>query len=464
MNYDLIIIGAGPGGYVCAIRASQLGQKVAILDKEWLGGVCLNVGCVPSKSLLKNAEVAYTLRHRGHEFGFSYEHLQLDYGVAVKRSRQVAQQLTKGIAFLMKKNDIAVYMGAARLTSNSSVELTDSHGEVSTLTASSIVVATGARPAAPAALGAQQEQVLTYREAILQKRLPASVAIVGGGAIGVEFATIWNSYGCHVTLIEMLPRILPLEDEQISTELTRAFTRSGINVITSAKVERLETNSDSVEITISAETGIQTIATEQVLVAVGFTPNSDNLGLDALAVERDDHGFIQVDNGMRTNVDGVFAIGDVTGKLQLAHVASAQGAVAAQTIAGEPTVELDYRMMPRATYCHPEVASFGYTEADAREAGYELKSARFDFRANGKALGLGDYGGWAKIVSDARYGDILGAHLIGPQVTELLPELTLAQNLELTGEEIARNVHAHPTLSEAVMEAAQGLAGKIIHA
>ena len=464
MNYDLIIIGAGPGGYVCAIRASQLGQKVAIVDKEWLGGVCLNVGCVPSKSLLKNAEVAHTLRHRGDEFGFSYENLQLDYSVAVKRSRQVAQRLTKGIAFLMKKNDIATYIGEAWLTSNSSVDVTGSDGAVSTLTASNIVIATGARAAAPVALRADGERVLTYRDAIMQKRLPASVVIIGGGAMGVEFATIWNSYGSQVTLVEMLPRILPLEDEQVSTELTRAFTKTGINVLANAKVERLDTNDESVEVTVSAYEDIRTIAAEQVLVAVGFAPNSNNLGLDALAVERDDQGFIKIDGGMRTNVDGVFSIGDVTGKLQLAHVASAQGVVAAETIAGEPTVELDYRMMPRATYCHPEVASFGYTETEALEAGYDVKTARFDFHANGKALGLGDNSGWVKIVSDARCGEILGAHLIGPQVTELLPELTLAHNLELTGKEIARNVHAHPTLSEAVMEAAHGLVGNTIHA
>ena len=464
MNYDLIIIGAGPGGYVCAIRASQLGQKVAIVDKEWLGGVCLNVGCVPSKSLLKNAEVAHTLRHRGDEFGFSYENLQLDYTVAVKRSRQVAQRLTKGIAFLMKKNDIATYIGEAWLTSNSSVDVTGSDGAVSTLTASNIVIATGARAAAPVALRADRERVLTYRDAIMQKRLPASVVIIGGGAMGVEFATIWNSYGSQVTLVEMLPRILPLEDEQVSTELTRAFTKTGINVLANAKVDRLDTKDESVEVTVSTYEGIQTIAAEQVLVAVGFAPNSENLGLEALTIERDDQGFIKIDGGMRTNVDGVFSIGDVTGKLQLAHVASAQGVVAAETIAGEPTVELDYKMMPRATYCHPEVASFGYTETEALEAGYEVKTARFDFRANGKALGLGDYVGWAKIVSDARCGEILGAHLIGPQVTELLPELTLAHNLELTGKEIARNVHAHPTLSEAVMEAAHGLVGNTIHA
>ncbi len=464
MHYDLIIIGAGPGGYVCAIRASQLGQKVAIVDKEWLGGICLNVGCVPSKSLLRNAEIAHMLRHRGGEFGFSCENLQLDYGVAVKRSRRVAQRMTKGIAFLMKKNDIAVHKGAARLTSNSSVEVTGTDRAVSTLTAGNIVVATGARAAGPAALSADGDRVLTYREAILQEHVPASVVVVGGGAIGVEFATIWSAYGSQVTLVEMLPRILPLEDEQVSAELTRAFKKRGIEVLAGAKVKRLQRGAQNVEVAVSTESGVHTVTAEQALVAVGFAPNSENLGLSALGMERDEGGFVKVDAGMRTSVAGVFAVGDVTGKLQLAHVASAQGVVAAETMAGEPTIELDYKTMPRATYCHPEVASFGYSEAEAREAGYEVKTARFDFRANCKALGLGDYGGWVKVVSDARYGEILGAHLIGPQVTELLPELTLAHNMELTGAEIARNIHAHPTLSEAVMEAAHGLAGEIIHA
>ncbi len=464
MKYDLIIIGAGPGGYVCAIRASQLGQKVAIVDREWLGGVCLNVGCVPSKSLLKNAEIAHTLTHRSKEFGFSFENLQLDYGAAVKRSRGVAKRLTKGIAFLMKKNDIAVHIGAACLKSNSSVQVIAADGAVSTLTASNIVLGTGARPAVPAALSADGQRVLTYREAILQERLPASVIIVGGGAIGVEFATIWNSYGSHVTLVEMLPRILPLEDEQVSAELTRAFKKRGIEVLAGAKVERLQTNAQNVDVAVSTESGVQTVTAEQALVAVGFAPNSENLGLGALGVERGEGGFVKVDAGMRTSVAGVFAVGDVTGKLLLAHVASAQGVIVAETIAGAPSVELDYRMMPRATYCYPEVASFGYSEAEALSAGYDVKTARFDFRANGKALGLGDCGGWVKVVSDARYGEILGAHLIGPQVTELLPELTLAHNLELTGEEIARNVHAHPTLSEAIMETMHGLVGEMIHA
>lgn len=464
MTYDVIVVGSGPGGYVCAIRASQLGQRVAMVDKEWLGGVCLNVGCVPSKSLLKNAEVAHTLRHRDKEFGFSFDNLRLNYGVAVKRSRQVAEQLTSGVEFLMNKNRVEVHMGVARLVSQSAVEVSGPDGQVTTLTAKNIVIAVGARPAPLASLNVESQRVLTYREAIMQEHHPTSVIIVGGGAIGVEFATIWNAYGSQVTVVEVLPRILPMEDEQISLELTKAFKKGGINVLTSAKVGQVDIGTESVRVTVSDDRGSQVLEAEQILVAVGFRPNSGDLGLDALGVALDERGFIQVDAKMRTNVTGVYAIGDVTGRLLLAHVASAQGAVAAGDIAGQPTVELDYRMMPRATYCHPEVASFGYTEAEAQDAGFEVKTARFSFRANGKALGLGDYVGWSKIISDAKYGEILGAHMIGPQVTELLPELTLAHNLELSGEDIARNVHAHPTLSEVLMEAAQGLAGEMIHA
>ena len=464
MNYDVIIVGAGPGGYVCGIRASQLGQKVAIVDREWLGGVCLNVGCIPSKSLLRNAEVAHTLVHRGEEYGFSFDNLSLDYGIAVERSRQVAKRITKGVEFLMKKNNVDVHFGAACLRSASTVEVMGSDGRLDMLAAKNIVVATGARPVSPASFHLDRERVLTYREAILQEHHPASVIIVGGGAIGVEFASIWNAYGCKVTIVEMMPRILPLEDEQISSELTSALKKGGIDVLAGSRVDEISSTTQGVSVNVSNEEGSKRLESEQVLVAVGFTPNSGGLGLGELGVACDEHGFVEVDANMQTTVSGVYAVGDVTGKLQLAHVASAQGMVAAESIAGHPTVELNYRMMPRATYCHPEVASFGYTEAEARDAGYDVKSSRYNFSANGKALGMGDYGGWIKIVGDAAHGEILGAHLIGPQVTELLPELTLAHHMELSGEEIARNVHAHPTLSEVVLEAAHGLAGNMIHA
>ncbi len=462
MDYDVVVIGAGPAGYVCAIRASQLGQKVAIVDKEWLGGVCLNIGCIPSKSLLKNAEVAHTLRERGKEFGFTFENLQLDYSVAVKRSRQVSNRLTKGVGFLMKKNKIDVHMGQARLTTHNTVEVSGEEGVIS-LNAKNIVIASGAHAIAPAAFNLDGKRVMTYWEAILQESRPASAIIVGSGAIGVEFATVWNSYGTDVTVVEMLPRVVPLEDEEVSKELAKSLKKYGITLMNDTRVENIAANDEQVSVTVSGAAGEQTLVADQVLVAIGFAPNSNDLGLEALGVEMNAGGAVKVDVGMRTNVAGVYAIGDVTGELMLAHVGSAQGIVCAETIAGHPTIELNYKMMPRATYCHPEIASFGLTEAQATEQGFEVKVAKFNFQANGKALGLGDYAGWVKMVSDAKYGELLGAHMIGPGVTELLPELTLAQSMELTGEEIARNVHAHPSLSEVLMETAHGLVGDYIH-
>ncbi|HLB49964.1 MAG TPA: dihydrolipoyl dehydrogenase [Anaerolineales bacterium] len=463
MNYDLIVIGAGPAGYVCAIRASQLGQKSAIIDKQWMGGVCLNVGCIPSKSLLKNAEVAETLRHRGKEFGFSFDNLKLDYGAAVKRSRQVSNRLVKGVEFLMKKNKIDVHIGAAELKSASTVEVTSKDGTKQTLTAKNIVVATGAQAGTPPGLALDGKKVVSYWEAILQETLPASVVVIGGGAIGVEFATVWNAYGADVTVVEMLPRIVPLEDEDVSKELAKEFTKKGIKVKSGTKFESIDTSGEKVKVTVSGSSGSETLEADQVLVATGFKPNSRGIGLEAVGVKTNQRGFVEIDDGMQTSVSGVWAIGDVTGKLLLAHVGSAQGIVCAETVAGHSTVTLDYDMMPRATYCQPQIASFGYTEAQAKEKGYEVKTAKFNFQANGKALGLGDHAGWVKIVTDAKYGEILGAHMIGPEVTELLPELTLAHNLELTAEEIAHNVHAHPTLSEVIMEAAHGLTGGYIH-
>ncbi len=461
MDYDVIVIGAGPAGYVCAIRAAQLGQKTAIIDKEWLGGVCLNIGCIPSKSLLKNAEVADLLRHRGKEFGFAFENLKLDYGAAVQRSRQVSNRLIKGVEFLMKKNKIDVLMGAAELKSATTVEVTAKEGTKQTHSAKNIVIATGASAAVPPGITVDGKKVVTYREAILQETLPASVVIVGASAIGVEFATVWHAYGSEVTIVEMLPRIMPAEDEEVSKELAKEFTKKGLQIKAGTKVESLEATGEKVKVKMSGQAEL--LEVDQVLVATGIKPNSKNLGLEAVGVKTDPRGFIEIDDGMRTSTPGVWAVGDVTGKLALAHVGSAQGIVCAETIANQPSVKLDYAMMPRATYCQPQVASFGYTEAQAKEKGYEVKAAKFNFQANGKALGLGDYTGWIKIISDAKYGEILGAHMIGPEVTELLPEFTLAHSLELTAEEIARNVHAHPTLSEVIMEAAHGLTGGYIH-
>ncbi len=458
-NFDVVVIGAGPAGYVAAIRAAQLKQKVAIVDKQWLGGVCLNVGCIPSKSLLKNADVAHTLRERGKDFGFSFDNLKLDYGVAVKRSRQVSDRLVKGVGFLMKKNSITVFMGEAHLTKPTTLTVKDKDGKTTELTAKNIIVATGATAAVPAAWKVDGEKVVTYLEAILQEKLPKSVIVIGSGAIGVEFSTVWRSYGVDVTIVEMLPRLVPLEDEEVSKELKKEFEKRGIKCLVGNKVESVEATANGVKVKVSADGKESTLEADQALVAIGFRPNSKGFGLEDVGVKISDRGFVEINEKMQTSVPNIYAIGDVTGKLMLAHVGSAMGIIAAENIAGAETITLDYEMMPRATYSQPQVASFGLTEAQAKERGYNIKIGRFPFQANGKALGLGDYAGWVKIVMDEKYGEILGAHMIGPEVTELLPELTLAHMMELTPHEIARNVHAHPTLSEALMEAAHGAEG-----
>jgi len=462
-EYDLVVIGAGPGGYVSAIRASQLGLKTAIVDKQWMGGVCLNVGCIPSKALLKNAELAHTLQHRARDFGISFENLKFDYSAAVKRSRQVSDRLTKGVGFLMKKNNVDVYMGTAVLKNKNTVQVTASDGKAQDLTAKNIIIATGSYSTPIPGVAMDGKKIVSYQEAILQENLPASIIVIGGGAIGLEFSTVWNSYGSQVTIVEMLPHIAPLEDIEVSTELEKAFKKNGISVLTGHRVLSVETTAKGVKVKVSSADGEKTLEAEQALVAIGFKPNTANLGLDAAGVKLTERGHIAIDDHMATNVPGIYAIGDVTGKFLLAHVASAQGMIAAETIAHHETITLDYTMMPRATYCYPQVASFGYTEAQAKEKGLDIKIGKFPFMANGKSLGLGETVGFAKIITDAKYGEILGAHLIGPEVSELLPELTLAQRMELTAEDIARNVHAHPTLSEVLMEAAHGVSGSPIH-
>jgi len=462
-NFDVVVIGAGPAGYVAAIRAAQLKQKVAIVDKQWLGGVCLNVGCIPSKSLLKNAEVAHTLRERGKDFGFSFDNLKLDYGVAVKRSRQNSERLVKGVGFLMRKNNIAVFMGEAKFKAKDTITVTDKDGKATELKAKNIILATGATAAVPGAWKVDGEKVVTYLEAILQEKLPKNVIVIGSGAIGVEFSTVWSSYGVDVTIVEMLPRLVPLEDEEVSKELKKEFEKRGIKCLVGNKVESVEATKTGVKVKVSAEGKETTLEADQALVAIGFRPNSKGFGLEEVGVKLNERGMVEINEKMQTSVPNIYAIGDVTGKLMLAHVGSAMGIIAAENIAGAETITLDYEMMPRATYCQPQVASFGLTEAQAKERGYSIKIGRFPFQANGKALGLGDYAGWVKIVVDEKYGEILGAHMIGPEVTELLPELTLAHLMELTPHEIARNVHAHPSLSEVLMEAAHGAEGSPIH-
>ena len=470
-TYDVAIIGGGPGGYVAAIRAAQLGLKVALVEKEHLGGVCLNWGCIPTKSLLRNAEVI-SLLGRGKEFGFTVTGFEADFGAAVDRSRKVAKRLVKGVGALMRKNGVEVIEGTGQLLSPSAVEvalnpsasLRTGAGDRRTLETRNVIVATGGRARTIPGIKVDGERVLTYREAIVLRELPAAAVIVGAGPIGMEFAHIWSTYGAEITVVEMLPHALPLEDEEVSKEVERAFKRRKVRLLTSTRVQGVETSADGVRVSVANEQEEQMLETERVLVAIGVRPNSENLGLEEIGVHVE-RGTVVVDERLRTNVPGVYAIGDVTGKLALAHVATAQGIVAVETIAGAESgkMTLDYEAMPRCTYCQPQVASFGLTETQAGERGHEVKVGRFPFRANGKALGLGDYDGFVKIVADAVSGEILGAHLVGPEVTELLPELMLARNWELTPEEIARSVHAHPTLSEALMEAAHGVFGAPIH-
>jgi dihydrolipoamide dehydrogenase len=463
--YDIIVIGGGPGGYVAAIRAAQLGQKVAVVEREALGGVCLNWGCIPTKALLRNAELANILSGESKDYGFSFDNLKLDYAIAQRRSRQVSDRLVKGVGFLFRKNGVTHVQGTAALAGPRQVKVAPS-GQV--LDGKNIIIATGARPRALPGMKIDGQKIITSREALELTAAPKRVVIVGAGAIGMEFAYVFRAYGADVTVIEMLPHVLPLEDDETAADAAKAFKKLGIKALVNTRTEGVEATSDGVTVRVKDQASgqEQAITTDVVLVAIGVAPNSEGIGLEAAGVQTDKRGFIVVDEYLRTNVPGVYAIGDVTGKLLLAHVASAQGIVAAEHIAGHETRPLrdaDYTFMPRCTYCKPQVASLGFTEAQARERGYEIKVGKFPFIANGKALGLNEREGFVKIIADAKYGEILGAHLVGPEVTELLPELALAHTWELTSEEIARTVHAHPTLSEAIMEAAHGVEGQAIH-
>lgn len=459
-QYDVVVLGAGPGGYVAAIRAAQLGLKAAIVEREYWGGVCLNVGCIPSKALLKNAEVAHTLQHRGKEFGFSFDNLSLDYAAAFKRSRQVSDRLVKGVGFLMKKNKIDTFEGSGQLTGANSLKVTLNSGGTTNLEAKNIIIATGARPRSLPGVQFDGKRIISYKEAILTDNPPKKFVIIGGGVIGVEFAYMWANYGVEVTIVEMMSHLLPLEEPEVSDVLEKAYKKLGVKLLLNTAVKSIQATENGAQ---AALPDGSTLEADQVMLAINFQPNVENIGLEKVGIQLTERGAIAIDGQMRTNVPHIYAIGDVATEYRLAHIASAMGLVAAETIAGVHTQTLDFRMMPRATYCVPQVASFGYTEAQAKEAGYEVKVGQFPFQPNGKALGLGEKEGFVKIIADARYGEILGAHMVGPDVTELLPELTLAHNAELTAEEIARNVHAHPTLSEALMEAAHAVEGQAIH-
>ncbi|MQA10595.1 MAG: dihydrolipoyl dehydrogenase [Pseudonocardiaceae bacterium] len=457
-HFDVVVLGAGPGGYVAAIRSAQLGFNTAIIEERYWGGVCLNVGCIPSKALLRNAELAHLFSNEATTFGINVAGtVSFDYSVAHQRSRTVADGRVKGVHYLMKKNAITQYEGRGKFTGPNSIEV---NGE--TVTFDHCIVAAGsATKLLPGT--SLSERVVTYEEQILDPSLPNSVIIAGAGAIGVEFAYVLANYGVEVTVVEFLDRMVPLEDEEVSRELAKRYKRLGVNVLTSTRVESIEDTGGNVRVTVSKNGEQQVLEADKVLQAIGFQPRVEGYGLENTGVRLTEGGAIEVDGRCRTSAPHIFAIGDVTAKLMLAHAAESMGIVAAETIAGAETMELDYVMIPRATYCQPQIASFGWTEAQAREQGFDVQVAKFPFTANGKAHGLGDTPGFVKILSDARYGELLGAHLIGPDVTELLPELTLAQQWDLTVHEVARNVHAHPTLGESVKEAIHGLAGHMIN-
>jgi len=462
-HFDVVVLGAGPGGYVAAIRAAQLGKSVAVIENRYWGGICLNVGCIPSKALLRNAELAHTFTHQADLFGMSGE-VSFDYGVAFDRSRTVADGRVKGVHFLMKKNAITEIDGLGTFRNAQTIDVALHHGGTSTITFDDAIIATGSTVRLLPGVELSKN-VVTFESQILSRDLPGSIAIVGAGAIGMEFAYVLANYGVQVTIIEYLDRPLPNEDPEVSKEIGRQYKKLGIKILTSTKVESVVDDGERVKVSytpIGAE--LQEIEVDRVLMSVGFAPRTDGYGLETTGIKLNPRGAIEIDDYMRTSVDHLYAIGDVTAKLQLAHVAEAQGVIAAETIAGVETEPIvDYRMMPRATFSQPQVASFGLTEQQAREEGWEIKVAKFPFTANGKAQGLGEAGGFVKLIAEAQNGELLGGHLIGADVAELLPELTLAQKFELRDIDLARNVHTHPTLSEALQEAFHGLAGHMIN-
>ena len=462
MNFDLLVIGSGPGGYVAAIRASQLGLKTAVVERESLGGICLNWGCIPTKSLLKSAQVYEYFLHAA-DYGIALDgSVKPDFEKVVGRSRSVAEGMSKGIEFLFKKNKIEVINGTGKLKSPGVVEVIGSDGKVVEVKANHIILATGARSKELLNLKQDGKKIIGYREAMTLSALPKSMVVVGSGAIGSEFANFYNTMGCQVTLVEFLPAVVPLEDEEVSKQLERSFKKAKMKVMTSSSVESVDTSGKLCKVKIKTPKGEVEVDAEVVLSAVGVTPNLENIGLEELGIEMET-GKVKVDDYYRTNVNGVYAIGDIVGGPALAHVASAEGITCVEKIAGHNPHPVDYSNIPGCTYTSPEVASVGMTEKAAKDAGYELKVGKFPFTASGKAAAAGAKDGFVKLVFDARYGELLGAHMIGANVTEMIAELVVARKLETTGEEIIKAVHPHPTMSEAVMEAAAAAYGEVIH-
>ena len=462
-HFDVLVLGAGPGGYVAAIRAAQLGKTVAVVEEKYWGGVCLNVGCIPSKALLKNAELSHVLTHEKAKYGIEGD-ATMSFGPTHARSRQVSAGIVKGVHFLMKKNKITEIDGWGTLTGPQSIDVKGADGSTTSYTCTDLIIASGATVRLVPGVELSQN-VVTYEEQILDENLPGSIIIGGSGAIGVEFAYVMKNFGVDVTIVEFLDRMVPTEDADVSKELAKHYKKLGVKVLTSTAVKQVTDTGSGVRVTVAPAAGgeEQVLEADKFLAAFGFAPRTAGYGLEATGVALTERGAIAVDEYGRTNVPHVYAIGDVTGKMMLAHVAEAMGIVAAETIAGAETMAIDFDMIPRATYCQPQIGSFGYTEAQAKEKGYDVKTSTFPFSANGKAQGLGDAVGFVKVVADAEHNEILGAHMIGPDVTEQLPVLTLAQQWDLTADEVSRNVFAHPTLSEAVKEAVHGITGHMIN-
>ena len=461
MNYDLIVIGSGPGGYVAAIRASQLGMKVAVVEKESLGGVCLNWGCIPTKALLKSAQVFEYLKHAA-DYGITVNGGSADFSGVVKRSRDVADGMSKGIQFLFKKNNITVINGYGKLKPGKKVEVTAADGTVSLYEANNIMLATGARSRVLPNLPQDGKKIIGYREAMVLPAMPKSMVIVGSGAIGCEFAYFYNSMGTKVTIVEFMPNIVPVEDEDVSKQLARSFKKIGIDVMTDSTVESVDISGSDCKVKVKTKKGEEILEAEIVLSAVGITPNIENIGLEEVGVITD-KGKVLVNDFYQTNIPGVFAIGDIVKGPALAHVASAEGICCVEKIAGLHVEPINYENIPGCTYCTPEIASVGMTEKAAKEAGYEIKVGKFPFSASGKAKAGGTADGFVKVIFDAKYGEWLGAHFIGANVTEMIAEVVVARNLECTGHEIIKSIHPHPTMSEAVMEAVAAAYGEVIH-
>lgn len=461
MNYDTIVIGSGPGGYVAAIRSSQLGMKTAVVERAELGGICLNWGCIPTKSLLKSAQVFEYIKH-SEEYGIKVENAEADFTKIIERSRGVAAGMSKGIQFLFNKNKIEHLQGFGKLAGKNTVEVTDKDGKTTKYTASNIILATGARSRQLPNLQQDGKKIIGYREALTLPKLPKSMIVVGSGAIGTEFAYFYKTMGCDVTIVEFLPNLVPLEDEEVSKTLARNFKKNKIKVMLNSSVESVDTSGDMCKVSIKTKKGIEEHEAEVVLSAVGIAPNLENIGIEEMGIELE-NGKVKVDEFYRTNVEGVYAIGDIVAGAALAHVASAEGITCVEKIAGHNPQPVDYENVPGCTYTTPEVASVGLTEKQAKEKGYELKVGKFPFTASGKASSAGAKDGFVKLIFDAKYGELLGGHLIGANVTEMVAELVVARKLETTGMEIIKAIHPHPTMSEAIMEAAAAAYDEVIH-